>query len=245
MKGMEADFKSIKVLTAEQKKPQIDFEDAAAIENMANNPQPSTSQKSVSSPPSKKTVGGKQEVSKKEVPVDIPTLLMKLNDNSNWENRKNAAEALTSIIEQGGKIPSGNMSELLSTLKARVNDPNKQLIRVFVHLTGMVLGVLSERDLKQCYRQFVMALVEGLNDKNDSNKREIIATLNKIGDLIGKEALLSLLGAYLEGNNEGRLGVINLMLENEEGLAKADIRDYPKGLVSCLTDKHKDIRAAA
>jgi hypothetical protein len=39
--------------------------------------------------------------------------------------------------------------------------------------------------------------------------------------------------------------VINLILANEEGLQKADIRDYPKGLVNCLSDKNKEIRAGA
>ena len=116
---------------------------------------------------------------------------------------------------------------------------------MFVHLTGQVLGILSEKDLKQCYRQFAMTLADGLSDKNENNRREITATLNRMGELIGKEALLSLFGSYLEGDKEGRLGVISLILENEDGLNKADIRDYPKGLVSCLTDKHKDIRAAA
>lgn len=94
-----------------------------------------------------------------------------MNDNANWENRKNAAESLSSLIEQGGKIPSASMSELLATLKTRVNDPNKQLIKVFVHLTALVFGILSERELKQCYKQFVLVLVEGLNDKNEHNKK--------------------------------------------------------------------------
>ena len=41
----------------------------------------------------------KQENKGKDAPIDIPTILVKLNDNSNWENRKNAAEALLSILE--------------------------------------------------------------------------------------------------------------------------------------------------
>lgn len=31
----------------------------------------------------------------------------------------------------------------------------------------------------------------------------------------------------------------------EDGIAKADIRDYVKGLANCLCDKNKDIRAGA
>jgi hypothetical protein len=34
-------------------------------------------------------------------------------------------------------------------------------------------------------------------------------------------------------------------LNNEEGISRSDIRDYPKGLANCLCDKNKDIRATA
>lgn len=57
-----------------------------------------------------------------------------------------------------------------------------------------------------------MSLIEGLNDKNDLNRKEILFTLSKLGDTIGKEALLSTLGPSLEGDRDGRLEVLNLIL---------------------------------
>lgn len=90
-----------------------------------------------------------------------------------------------------------------------------------------------------------MSLIEGLNDKNDLNRKEILFTLSKLGDTIGKEALLSTLGPSLEGDRDGRLEVLNLILTLEEGIPKADIKDYAKGLTNCLCDKNKDIRAGA
>lgn len=89
-----------------------------------------------------------------------------MNDNSNWQNRKEAAEMLSSLIEQGGKVNFGNPTDLLATLKTRINDPNKQLIKHFVHLTGLVLCALPEKDLKFCAKNFITGIVEGLNDKN-------------------------------------------------------------------------------
>ena len=52
---------------------------------------------------------------------------------------------MTMLEEAEGKINFGNSSELLNTLKTRINDPNKQLIKVFVHLTGLVVPLLSDR----------------------------------------------------------------------------------------------------
>lgn len=60
---------------------------------------------------------------------------------------------------------------------------------------------------------------------------------------MGKEQLLSCLGPFLEGEKESRVEVVNLILANEEWLPRADVRDYPKGLVSCLCDKNKEVRA--
>lgn len=169
-----------------------------------------------------------------------------MNDNGNWQKRKDAAESLSVLIDQGGKITFGNTTnDLLTTLKARINDSNKQLIKVFVHLTGQVLCALPEKDLKANARNFIIALVEGLNDKNDLNRKEIQATLGRIGETLGKEAVLSTLGPSLEGDRDGRLEVLNLISVMEDGIAKADIRDYVKGLTSCLCDKNKDIRAGA
>jgi hypothetical protein len=35
-----------------------------------------------------------------------------------------------------------------------------------VHLTGLVLISLAEKDLKTCLKSFITALTEGLSDKN-------------------------------------------------------------------------------
>jgi len=53
-----------------------------------------------------------------------------------------AAESLSNLIEQSGRVTLGNLTDFLATLKARINDPNKQLIKVFVHLAGLVVCAL-------------------------------------------------------------------------------------------------------
>jgi hypothetical protein len=104
-----------------------------------------------------------------------------MNDKSNWQKRKDGAEALSSQLEFGGKISYGHtLHDLLATLKVHINDTNKQLIKVFVHLAGLVLCSLSEKDLKLNLKAFITGLVEGLSDKNELNKREINLTLSRI-----------------------------------------------------------------
>ena len=71
-------------------------------------------------------------------------------------------------------------------MKAHINDTNKQLIKVFVHLVGLVLVSLSERDLKANLKNFILSLVDGLSDKNEQNRNEIVTTLGRIAEQIGK-----------------------------------------------------------
>ena len=78
------------------------------------------------------------------------------------------------------------MSDLLNTLKTRIADPNKQLIKTFVALTGLLFSFMSEREVKSNAKNFICGLADGLSDKMEANRREISITLNKIGDIYGK-----------------------------------------------------------
>ena len=90
-----------------------------------------------------------------------------MNDNGNWQKRKDGAELLSSQLEFGGKVSFGNqLGDLLSTLKVHINDTNKQLIKVFVHLAGLVLVSLSEKEVRSNLKGFILNFVEGLSDKN-------------------------------------------------------------------------------
>lgn len=98
---------------------------------------------------------------------------------------------------------------------------------------------MSDKDVKANAKNFICALADGLSDKVEANRKQICVTLNKIGDIYGKEHLLTILGPYLECDKDLRLEVIRVILENEEYIQKADTRDYPKGLIKCLCDRNK------
>lgn len=155
IKGMDPEFKNVKLLSEDQKKPRVEFQGEAAAESKV----------------ALKKVDSKIDNKPRDLSADVQRLLPKMNDNQNWQNRKEAAEALSSLMEQGGKVNLGNLTDLLATLKNRINDPNKQLIKVFVHLAGLVVCSLSEKDVKANIRLFIAAFVEGLSDKNEQNRK--------------------------------------------------------------------------
>ena len=89
------------------------------------------------------------------------------------------------------------MSDLMNSLKLRINDPNKQLIKVFMQLAGILFPVLNDKELKIFTKPFVVSIADGLSDKMQANKKEAYLTLNKIGEVVGKESLLAMLAPYL------------------------------------------------
>jgi hypothetical protein len=57
------------------------------------------------------------------------------------------------------------MSDLMNALKLRINDPNKQLIKVFMQLSGILFPVLNDKELKVFTKPFVVTIADGLSDK--------------------------------------------------------------------------------
>lgn len=57
------------------------------------------------------------------------------------------------------------MNDLMNNLKSRINDPNKNIIKIFMQMAGVLFPVLSEKDLKMFGKMFITALADGLSDK--------------------------------------------------------------------------------
>ncbi len=112
---------------------------------------------------------------------DVLRLLPLMNDNGNWQKRREAAQNLTTLIDQGGKVSYGNTTnDLLATLKVRINDSCKTNIKTFVHLAGQVLCSLPEKEMKANARGFIVSMVEGLNDKSDVTRKQIHSALIRV-----------------------------------------------------------------
>ena len=67
-------------------------------------------------------------------------------NHSDWQKRKEAAEATINLLSEAeGRVHLNCMGDLLNTLKTRIADPNKQLIKTFVYLTGVLFSFMNER----------------------------------------------------------------------------------------------------
>ena len=50
---------------------------------------------------------------------------------------------------------------------------------------------------------------------------------------------------YLHGENQLKLELLNYILKYRTEIEKTEIKDFPKGLISCLCDKNREIRNMA
>ena len=73
---MENEFKSIKPLSPDQKKPKVEFEGEAAVE--------------VVQVPTKKEIA-KQDGKPRDLSVEVSKALPMMNDNGNWQKRRDGA----------------------------------------------------------------------------------------------------------------------------------------------------------
>ncbi len=69
------------------------------------------------------------------------------------------------VSDNFGRVTIGCMNDLMNNLKIRINDPNKNNIKSFMQLTGVLFPVLSDKDLKVFTKMFITTLADGLSDK--------------------------------------------------------------------------------
>jgi bifunctional ADP-heptose synthase (sugar kinase/adenylyltransferase) len=80
---------------------------------------------------------------KGDVSDQIEVLIPKMN-HPDWIKRKQSAETVINLLSEiQGRLSFSCTNDLLATLKFRIADPNKQLIRIFVDLTGMMFEIMS------------------------------------------------------------------------------------------------------
>jgi hypothetical protein len=66
--------------------------------------------------------------------------MSKLNDQSNWQNRKEALEALDNLLSQHkNRVQLNGLNELITNLKNKISDSNKQVTKVAINFTSHLI----------------------------------------------------------------------------------------------------------
>ena len=172
-------------------------------------------------------------------------LIKKLND-ANWKERKDALDAIEEILDKSGKriVPSG-LDELFKSLKARLEDSNKSIVRNALGIISKLAECLGNE--AACFSKFVIPYVLGnLADKQSLLRQDALATIDKWAAETGAECIIMYVAVPLtQDNPEMRTELLNWLLAHKDTFAKCDVKPMVPGIINCLQDKSANIRNAA
>ena len=178
-------------------------------------------------------------------------VLAKIND-SNWKIRKEALDELNPIVN-GKKITcaSGVQGELLSGLKNRITDTNKNIVIQALDISGHLLEALPLASLDKGYLKgsFIQTACSCLSDNKIQVRNSAVLFLQKASKLLpgmigvlreelkcespnAKKEILTLISEILETRGFGP----------DEGCS-AELMST--AIITCLQDRNGEVRKAA
>ena len=100
--------------------------------------------------------------------------------------------------------------------------------------------------IKQFTKKCFVPMIENLSDKATLVRQDVIASVNKWRDAMGAEVVIVHMTVLLTTENpESRGESLKWILEHTDNIKDADHTPMIKPLISCLSDKKKDIRDQA
>ena len=226
LKPLQAEFEKVTVITDLESKLKVQFrgEVAAEVRSVtASNPLDSLPRADIS----------------KEAEKIIKSL-----GNTDWRVRKEGLDQLEALLTANkNRISPNGLQDLIVALKTRLTDSNKALARGTINFVGRLTGALG-KDIQRYSKTLIPPLISNLSDKQAQIRQDAIACLEKIGNEVGQDAIISsALPMIAQDNPEIRTEVINYVLKYADFLPKVDIRSNVNAILSALQDKSKEIRA--
>jgi cytoskeleton-associated protein 5 len=143
------------------------------------------------------------------------------------------------------RIEPNGLNDLMDAMKNGMKDPNKAVVKVFIALLGLLAEAIGA-PIKQFTKKCFVPLLNNLSDKQSLVRADVIVAMNKWADAIGPEQVINqLCPLLLVENPETRTEGFKWISEHADAIPACDTKEMVKPLVSCLTDKSKDIRTSA
>ena len=205
-----------------------------------------------------KTVRGEEEVKfdankvlddvipRSNISSKITAQILKDLSDSNWKVRKDALESIEDIVEKSGKriLPTG-LEDLFKSLKSKLEDSNKSIVRSTLTLVAKLAESLGS-EAGTYNRVVIPGLLANLADKQSLLRQDALATIDKWSAETGAESIISYAATPLmQDNPELRTELLNWLLAHKESFGKCDMKPMAPCILNCLQDRTANIRNAA
>ena len=193
---------------------------------------------------------------KKAVPKDEPMgvdicsmitpKLLELLQHKSYSEREKAIPIIEKIVAaSNNKLPAKDIGPLMDAFKARLNDPNKNLLKRFLRLFSN-LAVAVGPGMKNFAKLLLKALIPNLADKNKQVREEALCAVNQYAEACGNEIVMNYaIGFLQDGTQELRKEILSWLIEKKESFTQVEKDNLAPSIVACLLDKAKENRDKA
>ncbi|KXS18928.1 ARM repeat-containing protein [Gonapodya prolifera JEL478] len=176
-------------------------------------------------------------------------LLADLGDG-NWKTRKEGLDEVTKIIESANKRIKPNIGELLTSLKGRMNDNNKNLVAQSLDIVGLIaqaMGKPFERNVRLIFSNVASCL----GDNKQNVRQSALAAIDRMLETSSMDTLVSCCEEVLRESKQPilrkeLLGWLSQKL-TDENVAKPSggLAGLLSPIIQALQDANADVRKAA
>lgn len=184
-------------------------------------------------------------VPRADISAEVNKLLKKLND-PDWKVRREGIDNLeVLLVGNNSRVSINGLGELISTLKARLIEKNKNLSKGFIVFTGHLAESVG-KDMKIHAKTLLLPLIGNLSDKQGFIRTDTLASMDRFAETVGAETVINTAAPFLSQESpEMRLELLNWILKYSDSLNKVDLKPFSNVILSCLLDRSKEIRASA
>lgn len=196
----------------------------------------------------KAAVGSQLElVPRTDISKKITAKILKDINTGKWAEKKEAMELLEKIlIDANNKILPTGLSDLFVAIKAKLNDGNKNFVRLIVSFLTKLIEAIGN-NFKNFTKNIAAPLISSLADKQAAVRDDVAICIDKWVLNTGWENFSQYVPTHLKQDNfEIRTEILKIIQKNKEAFQKStDLKEYVNPLLLCLQDKTNSIRVTA
>lgn len=165
--------------------------------------------------------------------------------DSNWKTRKEALDSVDSALKKANERIKPEVEDLLSALKNRFSDSNKNLVIFSLEITGRVIKSGGKK-IEKYVAPIISDVLVCANDNKAQVRASCINCLNNALESVSSESFVIPLSSVLPKTGpNGKKELLQWFSKQRNMFSKASVLDAIKAIAICLQDRSSEVRKAA
>ncbi|GAX77872.1 hypothetical protein CEUSTIGMA_g5314.t1 [Chlamydomonas eustigma] len=186
---------------------------------------------------------------RQDISSSITSTLTSNMGSANWKDRKAAMDEVESLLKSAGNRIQSKLGDLVSALKPRLADSNKNLTAQALQLLAKLAGAMG-KPIDKAARSLLEPALKNISDQKAQVRAAVLDVLDAWSAACGSDGLISELldcmGAKCssEGRAEG-MSWLATCAADAGRVSSSHIPDFLKALALGSSDKASEVRTSA